>query len=802
MSTFTLLHRGLSPASINSSAASFSPAKQPTISLPFLSKRVWSIGTKEEQGNLGVRLRCKTSTKDYKDVSPNDLPIIKQYSGIVENTAYQTQLEAALDEDWERKKIEQHVDAIRSMLGSMGDGEINISAYDTAWVALVEDMEGSGTPQFPSSLEWIANNQHQDGSWGDSSIFEAHDRIINTLGCVIALRSWFEIAFPALIEKAKKLDIQVPDSPVLQEIYARRNLKLIRIPRDIMHKVPTTLLHSLEGMDGQGLQWEKLLKLQCQDGSFLFSPSSTAFALMETKDVNCLRYLTRIVETFNGGVPNVYPVDLFEHMWAVDRLERLGISRYFKSEIKECVDYVHRYWNEEGICWARNSVVHDIDDTSMGFRLLRLHGYPVSADVFGYFKKGDEFFCFAGQSTQAVTGMYNLYRASNISFPGEKILEDANEYSTKFLREKQACNELLDKWIVTKDLPGEVGYALDVPWYASLPRLEARFYLEHYGGEDDVWIGKTLYRMPYVNNNTYLELAKLDYNKCQALHQQEWHSIQNQTSLLLAYYLAAATIFEPERSNEQLAWAKTATLVEMIAAYFEKEGNSSDQRRAFVREFRNSGGQLNYENYGRQVNINHYTPITFIEHVFGVTSRYNKTTGNGLLGTLIRTIDQLSLNTLEERGRDIHHNLLHAWELWMKNWEGGDMYEGEAELLVSCINLCSNRWVTGEVSLPPVSNSQYKRLSDVTNRVCHQLRRQFQHNHMIRDDKDSCHTTNQIESDMQELVQLVLCFSPNDIDPETKQIFLAVAKSFYYSAHCTLGTIHFHIAKVLFERVM
>ena len=76
------------------------------------------------------------------------------------------------------------------MLGSMEDGEISISAYDTAWVALVEDIEGSGGPQFPSSLQWIANNQLQDGSWGDSSIFEAHDRIINTLACVIALKSW------------------------------------------------------------------------------------------------------------------------------------------------------------------------------------------------------------------------------------------------------------------------------------------------------------------------------------------------------------------------------------------------------------------------------------------------------------------------------------------------------------------------------------------------------------------------------------------------------------------------------------
>lgn len=40
----------------------------------------------------------------------------------------------------------------------------------------------------------------------------------------------------------------------------------------------------------------------------------------------------------------------------------------------------------------------------------------------------------------------------------------------------------------------QVGYALDVPWYASLPRLETRFYIEQYGGEEDVWIGKTLYR--------------------------------------------------------------------------------------------------------------------------------------------------------------------------------------------------------------------------------------------------------------------------------------------------------------------
>lgn len=66
-----------------------------------------------------------------------------------------------------------------------------------------------------------------------------------------------------------------------------------------MHRVPTTLLHSLEGMPG--LDWSWLLHLQSKDGSFLFSPSSTAYALMQTGDKKCLAYLQKAVDKFNGG---------------------------------------------------------------------------------------------------------------------------------------------------------------------------------------------------------------------------------------------------------------------------------------------------------------------------------------------------------------------------------------------------------------------------------------------------------------------------------------------------------------------
>ncbi|KAG6645194.1 hypothetical protein CIPAW_08G105500 [Carya illinoinensis] len=578
-------------------------------------KSFWSLGAKDhKRPNSPLRCCPKSKAGTDQDGFQHSLPVIK-WRAVVE---YHTDREADHD-------VKERVDSIKRMLSSMNDGEISISAYDTAWVALVQDVNGSGLPQFPSTLRWIANNQLPDGSWGDDEIFLAYDRILNTLACVIALKSWnilpekyekgisflnenmsklesdndehmpigFEVAFPSLLEIARRLNIEIPyDSPIFQDIYAKRNVKLERIPRDILHKLPTTLLHSLEGMPD--LDWEKILKLKCQDGSFLFSPSSTAFAVMQTKDLNCLNYLKRVVRRFNGGVPCVYPVDLYEHIWTVDRLQRLGISRYFQPEIKECINYVSRYWTHKGICWARNSKVYDIDDTAMGFRLLRLHGHEVSADVFQHFEKGGEFCCFGRQSTQAVTGMFNLYRASQVLFPGEKILEDAKQFSSNFLRERQAANQLSDKWIIMKDLSGEVWYALQVPWYASLPRVETRFYLEQYGGKDDVWIGKTLYRMPFVNNKTYLELAKLDYNDCQVLHRMELDGIQkwyedcnlgefglSKRALLLGYFLAAASIYEPERSRERLAWVKTIALVETIASYFDKE----EMRRAFLNEF-------------------------------------------------------------------------------------------------------------------------------------------------------------------------------------------------------------------------
>ncbi|XP_010422537.1 PREDICTED: ent-copalyl diphosphate synthase, chloroplastic-like [Camelina sativa] len=713
--------------------------------------------------------------------------------------------------------IEETVKSVKSILRNLNDGEITISAYDTAWVALID--AGDKTPAFPSAVKWIADNQLSDGSWGDAYLFSYHDRLINTLACVVALRSWnlfprqchkgitffrdnigkleeeddehmpigFEVAFPSLLEIARELDIDVPyDSPVLKDIYAKKELKLTRIPKEIMHKIPTTLLHSLEGM--RDLDWEKLLKLQSQDGSFLFSPSSTAFAFMQTRDSNCLGYLRNAVKRFDGGVPNVFPVDLFEHIWIVDRLQRLGISRYFEEEIKDCLDYVHRYWTDKGICWARCSHVQDIDDTAMAFRLLRLHGYQVSADVFSNFEKEGEFFCFVGQSNQAVTGMFNLYRASQLAFPRDEILKNAKEFSYNYLQDKRERDELLDKWIIMKDLPGEIGLALEIPWYASLPRVETRFYIDQYGGENDVWIGKTLYRMPYVNNNEYLELAKQDYNNCQALHQLEWDTFQkwyednrlnecgvSRSELLECYYLAAATIFESERSHERMIWAKSSVLVKAISSSF---GKSSDSRRSFSDQFhkyianaRRSDHHFNY----RSMRLDRPGRVHASQLVVGI---------------LIGTLNQMSFDLFMSHGRDVNNLLYQSWGEWMEKWKiNGD--EGEVgELMVKMVILMKSNDQTNFFSHP-----HFVRLAEIINRIC--LPRQYFK--ARRNDEKEKTIIKSMEKEMEQIVELAL--SESDTFRDVGITFLDVAKAFYYSATCG-DHLQTHISKVLFQKVL
>eukprot|EP01018_Ginkgo_biloba_P014922 Gb_20080 [translate_table: standard] len=171
---------------------------------------------------------------------------------------------------------------------------------------------------------------------------------------------------------------------------------------------------------------------------------------------------------FGNCVPCLYPLDLLERLSAVDIVQRLGIDRHFEKKIKEALDYVHRALD------GRESPVAYLEITAMGFRILRMYQYDVSADVLENFKnfkdENGHFYCPDGQAQK------------------------------------------------------QVQHTLDFSWHSNLPRLEARRCIQLYRHED-ARLGKILYTMPNVSNEKFLELAKLDFNIKQAIHQTELKEI-------------------------------------------------------------------------------------------------------------------------------------------------------------------------------------------------------------------------------------------------------------------------------------
>ncbi|KAJ7950507.1 Myrcene synthase, chloroplastic [Quillaja saponaria] len=164
----------------------------------------------------------------------------------------------------------------------------------------------------------------------------------------------------------------------------------------------------------------------------------------------------------------------------IEVIQRLGLCHHFKDEINRILDDVYKK-NAGGK--LRNS---------LEFRLLRQHGYNVSTEVFNSFHN----------ENNNIKEMLSLYEASYLSIEGETILDEAKDFTRKYLKEF-VLNINEDDYMSLL-----VRHALEIPLHWRMHRLEAWWFIDIYE------------RFPNANP-FLLDLAKLDFNIIQATHQED-----------------------------------------------------------------------------------------------------------------------------------------------------------------------------------------------------------------------------------------------------------------------------------------
>ncbi|CAI9094692.1 OLC1v1030474C2 [Oldenlandia corymbosa var. corymbosa] len=553
--------------------------------------------------------------------------------------------------------------------------KLSISAYDTAWVAMVSSRESPEKPCFPQCLDWVLENQQKDGSWSglqqqqpadDYSSLLPKDSLLSTLACLLVLRKWrvgeqvllrglefirsngfaacdhnqvspvgFDVLFPGMIKYAIQLELNLPlDATLMHQIMQNHEMEIARIQGN-----ETALAYFAEGI-GTTCCWRKVLKVvQRPKGRILSSPAAVAAALNEHYDHKLFAHLGTFVDKSEKGVPTIHPSSLHIRLKLVDAVERMGLKRYFTLEIDRILNETFRSWKhrDEGI-------VSDVTCCAMAFRHLRLRGYEVSSEELVRFVDEKCYFSTVSPQFWGVTTILELYRASQYSIiPGDEvILESINAWTGTYLKQ-----QLLNQSILDHRLREEVQGTLK-NYHGSLHRVVNRECIELYN-VDEFEILKTAYRYLNTSSMELLTFSIRDFNACQALHQCELQELERwfemnglrhmnvpRHVLHCSFFMIAADIFEPELSTARISFAQTVVLIRVVDDLFD-----------------NSASRVELQNIIELVKKWDKDSV-----ILGKCSKEVEI----FFLALYNTVEELSTKALLHQGRCIRPNLITLWQ--------------------------------------------------------------------------------------------------------------------------------------------
>lgn len=362
-------------------------------------------------------------------------------------------------------------------------GQMSSTAYDTAWVALLNHID----PVLSNNaLSWLCENQLEDGSWGSLKMMYYHDRVACTLAAMLALvkrgrraadrlaierglialeqitsgatqglmaeangaTAGFEMIIPSLVKEAEDLGIIKQQSDrILGRLQAARQAKMKKLEGLQINRHYTAALSA----EMAGQDFTRMLQvdeLQEDNGSVANSPSATAYFLDTVKpgDERALKYIRQVVAE-DGGAPFVAPFECFELAWLLWNLtlvdENLPLC-------KERYQYLRESWKPgEGIGFSRHFSMVDGDDTAVVFELSKRLGVA-GPDLNAVLKleETDHFRCFPLEtsfSTDVNIHVVAALRAAGMEPDHPSILK-----ALRFIRQTRIDNALwLDKWHVS-----------------------------------------------------------------------------------------------------------------------------------------------------------------------------------------------------------------------------------------------------------------------------------------------------------------------------------------------------------------
>ena len=371
------------------------------------------------------------------------------------------------------------------LLRDMSSGTMSNTAYDTAWVARLGDIDHEMSAH---ALEWISDNQLYDGSWGANNVYYYHDRVVSTLSAMIALTHQgrrmrdkkqiengllaleritdyatqglssapsgptvgFELIAPTLVAEAEKLGIiKQQGDRILGRLKRMRAIKMAKLAGlKINRNITAVFSAEMAGTDSTSLL--DIDNLQEPNGSVGCSPSSTAYFARYLKpgDANALNYLRAISK--DGGVPNFAPFDIFERCWV---LWNLSLLDDFKPEEMELIqthmDYLSKRWvHKTGVGFASDCAMYDSDDTSVTQRVFLRFGRKADIESILSYEEEKYFRCVKHEASPSVG--VNIHILGALKLAGFERDHPSIQKILAFLREtRNGGSYWFDKWHVS-----------------------------------------------------------------------------------------------------------------------------------------------------------------------------------------------------------------------------------------------------------------------------------------------------------------------------------------------------------------